>query len=51
MVDLDSALGEEFFDVALGQAEAQVPADRDDDHLRREAEADEGGARRDRLTR
>jgi hypothetical protein len=26
MVDLDAALGEEFFDVAVGQAEAQLPA-------------------------
>ena len=51
MVDLDAALGEEFFDVAVGQAEAQVPANRDDDHLRREAEAGEGGAGRDRLAR
>jgi hypothetical protein len=34
VVDLDPALGEEFFDVAVGQAEAQVPADRDDDDIR-----------------
>jgi hypothetical protein len=33
VVDLDAVLGEEFFDVAVGQAEAQVPGDRDDDHL------------------
>jgi hypothetical protein len=28
VVDLDAALGEELFDVPVGQAEAQVPADR-----------------------
>jgi hypothetical protein len=28
VVDLDTALGEELFDVAVRQAEAQVPADR-----------------------
>ena len=27
MVDLDTAFGEQFFDVAEGQAETQVPAD------------------------
>jgi hypothetical protein len=48
MVDLDTSLGEEFLKVAVGQAEAQVPADRQHDHIRREAEAGEGGARRDR---
>jgi hypothetical protein len=37
VVDLDTALGEEFLDVAVGQAEAQVPADRQHDHLRWEA--------------
>jgi hypothetical protein len=34
------------FDVAVGQAEAQVPADRNDDHVGWEAKAGEGGARR-----
>jgi hypothetical protein len=38
MVDLDAALGEEFFDVAVGQAEAQLPADRNDDDIGWEAE-------------
>jgi hypothetical protein len=28
MVHLDAALGEQFLDVSVGQAEAQVPADR-----------------------
>ena len=45
MVDLDAALGEEFFDVAEGQAETQVPADRQHDHLGRKAEASEGRSR------
>jgi hypothetical protein len=43
VVDLDTTVGEKFLDVAVGQAEAQVPADRDDDHVGREAEAREGG--------
>jgi hypothetical protein len=41
VVDLDAALGEEFFDVAVGQAEAQLPADRNDDDIGWEAEAGE----------
>ena len=36
-IDLDAALGEEFFDVAVGQAKAQVPADREHHHLGWEA--------------
>jgi hypothetical protein len=48
VVDLDAALGEELFDVAVGQAEAQVPADRQHDDIGREAEAGEAGAWRDR---
>jgi AcrR family transcriptional regulator len=43
MVDLDAALGEQLFDVAVGEAKAQVPADRQHDHIRREAETGEGG--------
>jgi hypothetical protein len=43
VVDLDAALGQELFDVAIRQAEAEVPADRDDDHVGREAEAGESG--------
>jgi hypothetical protein len=45
VVDLDPAFGEELFDVAVGQAEAQVPADREDDDIRWEAEAGIGGPR------
>ncbi|GAB3832564.1 hypothetical protein GCM10027610_024920 [Dactylosporangium cerinum] len=41
VVDLDTALEEEFFDVAIGQAIPQVPANRDHDHLRREPEPGE----------
>jgi len=42
VVDLDAALGEELFDVPVGQAEAQVPADRQGDDLGREAVPGEG---------
>jgi hypothetical protein len=42
VVDLETALGEQLLDVAIGQAEAQIPADRDDDDVGREAEAGEG---------
>jgi hypothetical protein len=49
MVDLDTPLGEQLLDVAIGQSKAQVPANRQHDHIGREAEAGEGGARRDRL--
>jgi Enoyl-(Acyl carrier protein) reductase len=48
VVHLDTPLGEELLHVAVGQAEAQVPADRQHDHIRREAEAGQGGTRRDR---
>ena len=44
MVGLDARLGEQLLDVAVGQAEAQVPADRQHDHLGGEAETGEGGA-------
>jgi hypothetical protein len=40
VVNLDPALGEEFFDVAVGQAEPQVPADREDDDIRWGSKAD-----------
>jgi hypothetical protein len=33
VIDLDAALGEQFLDVAVGQAVAQIPAHRDRDHL------------------
>jgi len=42
MVDLDAALGEQLLDVAVGEAEAQVPADCQHDHIRRNAETGEG---------
>jgi hypothetical protein len=45
VIDLDPAFGEEFFDVAVGQGEAQVPADREDDDIRWETEAGKGGPR------
>ena len=38
VVDRHSALSQEFFDVAVGQAEAQVSADRQHDHIGWEAE-------------
>ena len=42
VVDCHSALTQEFFDVAVGQTEAQVPADGQHDHIGREEEAREG---------
>jgi hypothetical protein len=43
VVDLDAAFGEQLLDVAVRQRETQVPADRQHDHIRREAETGEGG--------
>jgi hypothetical protein len=37
VVDVDTAFSQQFFDVAVGQALAQVPADRHHDHLSWEA--------------
>jgi hypothetical protein len=37
----DAALGQQLLDVAVGQAVAQVPADRDSDDLPRKPEASE----------
>ena len=37
VVDLDAALGEPLFDVAVRQPEGQIPADGQDDHVGREA--------------
>jgi hypothetical protein len=45
MVDLHTMLSQQFLDVAVGQAEAQVPANRHDDHVGWEAEAGEGRPR------
>jgi hypothetical protein len=42
VVDCHSALGQEFFDVAVGQTEAQIPANGQHDHIGREEEAREG---------
>jgi len=36
VVNFDAALGEEFFDIAIGESVAGVPADSQQDHLRRE---------------
>jgi hypothetical protein len=41
VVHLDTALGQQLLDVSIRQAIAQVPADRDRDHLRREPEPGE----------
>ncbi len=43
VVDLDAALGEQLLHVAVGEAEAQVPADGEDDDVGWEAEPGEGG--------
>jgi hypothetical protein len=43
VVNLDAAFGEQLFDVAARQAEAQVPTDGQDDHVGWEAEPSEGG--------
>jgi hypothetical protein len=41
VVDFDATLGEQFFEVAVGQPVPQVPAHGQQDHLRRETEASE----------
>jgi hypothetical protein len=51
VVDLDTALDQELFHVAVRKAVAQVPTDRNHDHFGREPEAREGRARRQRGTR
>jgi hypothetical protein len=43
VVDLDPALGKQLLDIAVGEAEAQIPAHREDDDVWREAEPGEGG--------
>jgi len=45
VVDLDAALGEDLFDVPVGEAEPQVPPDRQGDDLRGEAIPGEGRGR------
>jgi hypothetical protein len=41
VIDLHAALGEQFFDIAVRQAVPQVPAHRQQDHVRREPESSE----------
>jgi hypothetical protein len=38
MVDGDASFGQQFFDVSVGEAVAQIPANGDHDHIGREAE-------------
>jgi len=45
VVDVDATLGEEFFDIAVRESVAEVPADGQEDHVRWEPEACE----RDRI--
>jgi hypothetical protein len=42
VVDLDPAFGQELLDVTVGEAEAQVPTDRQGDDLGREPVPGEG---------
>jgi hypothetical protein len=39
---LDTALSEELLEVAMRQTDAEIPADRQQDHVRRETEPHEG---------
>ena len=41
VVDLDAALGEQFFEVSVGEAVPEVAAHREQDHLGREPEPGE----------
>jgi hypothetical protein len=41
LIDLDATLDQQFFDIAVRQAIAQVPPDGEHDHVRREPEASE----------
>jgi hypothetical protein len=43
VIDADAALVQQFFDVAVGQAGAQLPAHRDRDHLPWKPVADRRG--------
>jgi hypothetical protein len=45
VIDLDPTLSQEFFDVAIRQAEPQIPTHCEDNDLPREAEAGEPRAR------
>jgi hypothetical protein len=46
VIDLNTALDQQFLNVAIGQIEPQIPAHRDDDHFGRETEPDECRLRR-----
>jgi hypothetical protein len=41
VIDGDAALGQKFLDIVVGQSVAQIPADRDRDHLTRRPEPSE----------
>ena len=41
VINLDTAFSQEFFDISVGQAVAQVPAHRQQDRVRREPKANE----------
>jgi hypothetical protein len=41
VVDVDAALGEQLLHIAVGQAEPQIPAHRQHDHLGRKPEPNE----------
>jgi hypothetical protein len=41
VIDLDAPFDQQFFNVAVGEIEPEVPADRDHDHLGGEPEPDE----------
>ena len=45
VIHLDATLSQQFFHVSVGEPVAQVPANRDRDQIRREAEPREAGPR------
>src|SRR5436309_11896411 len=51
MIDSDPAFGQQLFDVSVRQCVAEIPADCQDDHVRREPESRERGPRRTYPTR
>jgi hypothetical protein len=51
VIDLHAALDQEFLNIAVGQVEPQIPAHRDNDHLRWKPEAGERRLRRRPRTR
>ncbi len=44
VIDGEATLGQQFFDVSAGEPVAQVPANRERDHIRREAKPREAGS-------